>query len=284
MYDGHGVKGAEAVETVKKLVHAKLNEDRKKISRMRDAYKVENYFRDLFRSIQKKMNNQNDYALSGTCAVCVLVVENKLFCINVGDSRCVLGQRKGGETKKEGERIAIEMSIDQKPTRDDEQKRIVERGGEVSEKIMGVPRVFRKNDDEPGLAVARSIGDNVAHDVGVSCDPEVFEKELDGDDSFVVIGSDGIWDVLSSCEVVGYVFNYLDEYKADKEDTVDKSLVFECRHRWEILNMFKTRYASEVCNKNQDNEGNKERNNNQNSGDIDDITTCIFVINQDRED
>lgn len=252
---------------------------------MKDSYKVEVYFKDVFRSIQKIMTNKNDYALSGSCAVCAMIVDNKLFCINVGDSRCVLGQRKTGDGKKDPEKIAIEMSIDHKPTRDDEQRRIIQKGGEVSEKIMGVPRVFRKNDDEPGLAVARSIGDVVAHEVGVSCDPEVFVKELDSDDSFVVIGSDGIWDVFSSCEVVGFVFNLLDQNRLElKNDNPAEHLVVECRNRWEILNLFKTRYASEVINKNQEGEGGKDRNSNQNIGDIDDITACVFVINQDRED
>ena len=71
--------------------------------------------------------------------------------------------------------------------------------------------MFRKNDEVPGLAVARSIGDIVAHEVGVSCEPEVFEKELDSDDHFIVIGSDGIWDAMSSCEVVGFIFQKMEK-------------------------------------------------------------------------
>ena len=55
-------------------------------------------------------------------------------------------------------------------------KRIQEKGGEVSEKLPGVPRVFRKNDEVPGLAVARSIGDIVAHEVGVSWNLSFLKK------------------------------------------------------------------------------------------------------------
>ena len=194
VYDGHGVKGREASDYVRREVNRKLIADKKKISKLKDLQKVESYFKDLFKSIQKKLSSQNDFELSGTCAICVLIVDNKMFAINVGDSRCVLGQKKGGDEKKGGEKICLEMSIDQKPMRDDEKKRIQEKGGEVSEKIPGAPRVFRKNDEVPGLAVARSIGDLVAHEVGVSCEPEVFEKELDSDDHFIIIGSDGIWD------------------------------------------------------------------------------------------
>ena len=73
------------------------------------------------------------------------------------------------------------MSIDQKPMREDEKLRIIEKGGEVSDKLAGAPRVYRKNDEVPGLAVSRSIGDIVAHEVGVSCEPEIFEKELDSE-------------------------------------------------------------------------------------------------------
>lgn len=211
-----------------------------------------------------------------------------MFCINVGDSRCVLGQKKGGEGKN-AEKIAVEMSIDHKPTRDDELKRIIEKNGEVSEKIPGAPRVFRKNDDVnyknifillqvPGLAVARSIGDIVAHEVGVSCDPEVFEKELDADDHFIVIGSDGVWDALSSCEVVGYIFSIMENNK----DKAAEMLVNECRNRWEILNLFKQRFVSECNNKNQD-EASKDRSGNQNVADIDDITSCILFINMEKE-
>ena len=81
---------------------------------------------------------------------------------------------------------------------------------EVSEKIPGAPRVFRKNNEVPGLAVARSIGNIFEHEVGVSCEPEVFEKELNSDSHFIVIGSDGIWDSMSSCEVVGFVFQKME--------------------------------------------------------------------------
>ena len=115
-------------------------------------------------------------------------------------------------------------------------KRIQEKGGEVSEKIPGAPRVFRKNDEVPGLAVARSIGDIVAHEVGVSCEPEVFEKELDSDDHFIVIGSDGIWDSMSSCEVVGFIFQKME---TESKEMCSKLLAEECRNRWEKVLCYK---------------------------------------------
>ena len=278
VYDGHGAKGREAAEGLKKEIRKKLVADKKKLSKFKEIQKVESYFKDLYRSIQKKLSNTNEFELSGTCSISVLIVDNKMYAINVGDSRCVLGQRKGGDEKKGGEKIGIEMSIDQKPMRDDEMKRIIEKGGEVSEKIPGAPRVFRKNDEVPGLAVARSIGDIVAHEVGVSCEPEVFEKELDSDDHFIVIGSDGIWDAMSSCEVVGFIFQKME---TDKEQCA-KLLAEECRNRWEVLNLFKQKYIMEI-NSNKDGEM-KDKNAQHNVLDIDDITCIIDFINIEKDD
>ena len=166
--------------------------------------------------------------MSGTTAVCILIIEQKLYCINLGDSRAVLG------SEKKDKKVATEMSIDHKPSRDDELKRIIEKGGEVNDKT-GVPRVFKKNEDQPGLAVSRTIGDLMAHECGVSYEPEVIEKELDSDDKFIVIGSDGIWDVMSSPEVIGFIF---DKIELERKEISSKLLVEECRNRSDIVNLF----------------------------------------------
>lgn len=55
--------------------------------------------------------------------------------------------------------------------------------------------------DLPGLAMSRSLGDRVAHSVGVSSVPEVKEFYLSRDDKFIVIASDGVWEFLSNEDV-----------------------------------------------------------------------------------
>ncbi len=46
--------------------------------------------------------------------------------------------------------------------------------------------------------MARSLGDLVAASVGVSPEPEVLDFELEPDDKFIVIASDGVWEFLSN--------------------------------------------------------------------------------------
>ena len=49
--------------------------------------------------------------------------------------------------------------------------------------------------------MSRSLGDMIAHTVGVSADPEVSCFELSKRDKFIVIASDGVFDYLSNEEI-----------------------------------------------------------------------------------
>jgi integrin-linked kinase-associated serine/threonine phosphatase 2C len=273
VYDGHGGKGRDASLLLKYEINKKLKKDKAKLPKMVRKEQVEKYFKDMFKSIQKKFEDRsNDYELSGSCAICILIIEYKLYCINLGDSRAVLG------TKKSGKKMAIEMSIDHKPVRDDETKRINEKGGEVSDKL-GVHRVFKKNEDTPGLAVSRSIGDLVAHECGVISEPEIIEHDIQPDDLFVVIGSDGIWDAISSVEVVGLIMDKME----NKKEQSCRILVEECRNRWEILNIYKQRYLVEMhqSSNEKSESSNKSKDNLQQAMDIDDITGIVHFFNYD---
>ena len=52
--------------------------------------------------------------------------------------------------------------------------------------------------DLPGLAMSRSLGDVLAHSVGVSSIPEVTEYVVNELDKFVVIATDGVWEFLTN--------------------------------------------------------------------------------------
>ena len=62
-------------------------------------------------------------------------------------------------------------------------------------------RVWLPDQDLPGLAMSRSLGDRLAHSVGVSSIPEVKEFFLNKEDKFVIIATDGLWEFLTNQEV-----------------------------------------------------------------------------------
>jgi len=49
--------------------------------------------------------------------------------------------------------------------------------------------------------MSRAIGDHIAQTVGVICEPEVNVLNINDNDIFIVLCSDGVWEFMSSKEV-----------------------------------------------------------------------------------
>ncbi|CEG37311.1 probable protein phosphatase 2c 52-like [Plasmopara halstedii] len=142
----------------------------------------------------------------GSTLLIALVRDGFLHVGNVGDSRAVVVTRFGD---------AIAMSDDQKPNRKDERRRLEARGAFVTgkpdfmyriwplKKIIDVPRVNGQ------LAMSRSIGD-VTLKPYISCDPEIQSRKLSKNDRFLIMATDGLWDVVSSKRAAKIAICYKD--------------------------------------------------------------------------
>jgi serine/threonine protein phosphatase PrpC len=235
VYDGHGERGKEASNLVGNYIGNWLNKNKQNIKKWNNRDIVTKKFTDLYKSIQKLTSkNKEWYELSGTCAVSALLIDKSCYVINLGDSRAVIGSMNGEQ------KYAFQMSVDHKPNNFEEQERIVKMGGEVTnfkDGQYGPYRVYKNNGDNvPGLAIARSLGDLVAHECGVGEIPQISFKLIDSYDEFIVIGSDGIWDVMNSVEIVGYVFERLDSVGKER---IAEEIVEECHKRWDLINKYK---------------------------------------------
>ncbi|KAJ7009887.1 hypothetical protein NC653_000559 [Populus alba x Populus x berolinensis] len=132
----------------------------------------------------------------GSTACVAIIRNNQLVVANAGDSRCVIS-RKGQ---------AYEMSKDHKPGLEVERERIRNAGGFI---VVG-----RVNGT---LNLSRAIGDTEfkqnkklpAEQQIVTANPDIKTVELCDDDEFLVLACDGIWDCMSSQQLVDYVHEQL---------------------------------------------------------------------------
>eukprot|EP00475_Leptophrys_vorax_P038570 TRINITY_DN6826_c0_g3_i1.p1 TRINITY_DN6826_c0_g3~~TRINITY_DN6826_c0_g3_i1.p1 ORF type:complete len:437 (+),score=142.77 TRINITY_DN6826_c0_g3_i1:1584-2894(+) len=166
---------------------------------------------------------------SGTTATFALRDRDMLYVGNLGDSRAVLGSK----TEESENLVAIELSRDHKPDLPEERQRILASGGRV-ETLRGPPgtdcgpyRVWLAKVDVPGLAMSRSIGDDVAHSVGVSTEVEVITHKLSKNDKFMILASDGVWEFISSQEAVDLVSS-----NSDNMDQAVQKLVKRAQEQW----------------------------------------------------
>lgn len=57
--------------------------------------------------------------------------------------------------------------------------------------------------------MSRSFGDSIVHSLGVSCEPEITEHEIDTNDAFLICATDGVWDVIDNNQAVQIVHTHL---------------------------------------------------------------------------
>ena len=129
----------------------------------------------------------------------------------------------------------MDLSRDHKPSNPNEKERILKKGGKVEAYVdddgnyVGPERVWMKNGDGPGLAMSRSFGDEIAHRVGVIINPEIYDYHFVEEDKFIILASDGIWEFISSEEVVQIIKSYY--LKNDLEGGLER-LYEESTKRW----------------------------------------------------
>lgn len=139
---------------------------------------------------------------SGSTAVAALWKGNKLWTANSGDSRCVVSSIP--------EAAITHETVDHKPDDEKEKARVVAAGGRVKSETyddgLTLHRIFIGEQNYPGLSMTRSLGDVCVKDHGVIPTPDICSIELDlSKKPFILLGSDGIWEFMSSETAVNHV-------------------------------------------------------------------------------
>ncbi|KAM3359004.1 putative late blight resistance protein R1B-23 [Capsicum galapagoense] len=207
VYDGHG--GSQVADYCRKRVHLalveelKLSEDDLVDGSARDTRQVqwEKIFTNCFLKVDDEVGGKVNIDLCddnintssgtsepiapetvGSTAVVAVICSSHIIVANCGDSRAVLCRGKE----------AVALSIDHKPSRDDEYARIEASGGKIIQwdgyRVFGV------------LAMSRSIGARYLKP-WIIPKPEVMFVPRVREDECLVLASDGLWDVMTNEEV-----------------------------------------------------------------------------------
>ncbi|KAK8899554.1 hypothetical protein M9Y10_001870 [Tritrichomonas musculus] len=191
VFDGHG--GNEVSTYCANNLHRKIN----RILKEKEI--------TVEKAITEAIEEINQEALSkfpdaGTTAGIVIIINNIVYCANVGDTRILLIE-KADNSQSPGQRgrrgwkptppKVTRCSYDHKASDPQEKEKVLERGGHVIQgRVNGC------------LMLSRAIGD-AAVGPGLSCEPYITRmKRKDG--MKVVIACDGVFDVLDD-ETVGSV-------------------------------------------------------------------------------
>lgn len=220
IFDGHG--GAEVAKFVEHKFGLELKRSehyasgnypealRKTFLRMDELLSTSEGQKELMRFKEKG----GDESCAGCTAHVIFIKDKKMFVANAGDSRSIAYKNNK----------VIKLSEDHKPENEVERNRITNAGGFI---ING-----RVNGN---LNLSRALGDLEYKKNGklkpeeqlISAMPDVNVYQLEADDEFIVMGCDGVWEILKDEEICRFVHDRLKtESKVSKvcEDLLDMCL------------------------------------------------------------
>ncbi|KAG5573647.1 hypothetical protein H5410_063413 [Solanum commersonii] len=192
VYDGHG--GSQVANYCRDRIHAVLSEELETFMMNLSDESIRQSCQELWNRAFTNCFLKVDAEIGGgaghesvapetvgSTAVVAVVCSSHIIVANCGDSRAVLCRGKE----------PMALSVDHKPNREDEYKRIEAAGGKVIQwnghRVFGV------------LAMSRSIGDKYLKP-WIIPDPEVTFIPRTKDDECLILASDGLWDVMTNEE------------------------------------------------------------------------------------
>ena len=209
LFDGHG--GIEVVEYAKERIYSLFHSHYKETNNVKKSLLYS--FEECDKEIQKLSKNSEKNLLNmGSTATVIFItkesdillgIKRVIYCANVGDSRCVLISNCGCKR----------LSHDHKCDDEIELNRIKKNGGSIiNDRVQGK------------LALTRALGDFSLKKYGVIATPFINRVDLSDNDKFVILCSDGVWDVLNEEDLFYDCFKYGDTAKELAEHIVKGSL------------------------------------------------------------
>ena len=175
IFDGHG--GYDVVQYIKNRLPEIIKTN---ITKNNNYDSIENNLTSSFNKIDEELKFY-DSEHTGSTATILLFQDNMVYCANVGDSTAFIVY----------DNFVKKISIDHKCTDPKEEERILVSGGKITKnRVMGQ------------LVLSRCLGDLYCKKYGVSNIPDISVNKLDGNVKYVVVASDGIWDVVKENELL----------------------------------------------------------------------------------
>ena len=246
VFDGHGDNGhlisKYISESMNEYFNNKLNyflteEDKENLftENITNIF-LKNYTTILKNTSQKIDEDLNtsityDISQSGSTSVMLFLLNDQLICSNIGDSQCFIFNCDSEDLWTFEALSFPHLASDEK-----EQKRILEQGGEIHPYyeqngiFEGPDRIYAKNKVYPGLVMSRTFGDLEAKKIGVISEPDIIIKKIDSNAKYIVLGSDGLWDVVKPYDVIRIVRPFFN--KGDIEGAC-QTLMKKAKQQWD---------------------------------------------------
>lgn len=247
--DGHGDQGKTISNYLANRIPVKVKNylDTISYSIFKDNFseEIEPNIKSIFQEISTRLNSMQsiDTSYSGSCFCSLLISPSSIISINVGNSKAIIGIQNNNSD--ENTYIPYNLNYEHTSLIQNEKERIINNGGYVLyekdeyDREYGPLKVWKKDSLLPGLLPTRTFGDKESSSIGIISEPEIQYFEMKDNFKFIVVGSNGLWSIISCEECVQIISKYYLEN--DIHDAVNK-----------IMNIAKSRWIEQKEEINED--------------------------------
>ena len=243
------------------------------ITSLKEAYKrIENEFLKI--SFNEHLKDNNKYTYLGSCALSAIIINKKIFIANLGDSKARLffldknNIKDNSSSKFNVKKVSKVFNIRKK----NEQKRMKKKYkddediyrcyGEKSCYIKGILQPTRTFGDYTLKYVYFSLNDfrdesmikqyeKFYQGPYISAKPDIKIYDLKDNFKYLILGSDGLWDVIKSRDMARLIYNFTEVNNKNNDFLNNKNYNYVEKISYGLINYALINYSKEN-NKNGD--------------------------------
>ena len=225
VFDGHGDHGHHLSSFIRKnliLVFKHfLKKDQHSLKKVINL--TIEYLNDRIAVISKEYNKRSSFEnipsdknfnaeKSGTTCVLTIITQGQIYSVSLGDSRALIGVLDRTTNPDKPFFVPVQITVEHNTSNKKEQQRVISKGGLIKQytnehgKLVGPLRVWNSEERYPGLVVTRSFGDLIGKKCGISGTAVILQKTIISAFKCLVIGSDGLWDMLDNFETLEKIY------------------------------------------------------------------------------
>ncbi|CAK90038.1 unnamed protein product (macronuclear) [Paramecium tetraurelia] len=166
---------------------------------------IQQSFQNIYQKVEQNLIEQTDFDVknNGCSLLSLIVVNNTIYCANLGDSKAAFFYRKDFDPsgpKEIRKFVQKNLNFVHDTNNSKEVQRILNKGGKIDQAVYkgrkcGNLKVWVPKQNQPGVKLTRCFGNLIGKTVGISAEPEFSEFKVPKS-GYLLIGSTGLWEIL----------------------------------------------------------------------------------------
>ncbi|CAD8146085.1 unnamed protein product [Paramecium octaurelia] len=241
--DGHGEFGSQISSLITEFYLDELQKLFTSVPLLQISLTLKDSLNKIYQQIEQKLTAQTliDCKLSGASLLSVIIVNNVIYCSNLGDSKAAYfykSEQLNDNPKELRKFVQKNLNLIHDTNSGKEVDRIMRKGGKIDQAIFkgqkeGSLKVWVPKQNYPGVKITRCFGNQIGKTIGITANNDFTEFKIPKS-GYLLMASTGLWEKLDILLIDKILDdNYPPQSLADV-DRATKQLGNETKRFWDV--------------------------------------------------